>query len=66
MFIPQFCHYIVGGGRYSGAVEKFILQRASNSPIFAHHILWNFLQSLEAGGESIPMKTLEFLQILTE
>ncbi len=66
MFIPQLCHYIIKEGRYSDAVEKFILQRASNSPNFAHQILWNFLQGLEMGGETIPMKTLQFLQTLTE
>ena len=65
-YIPQICHYIVQEGRYSDMVEKFILMRASRSVSFAHQVLWSFLSSLDDGNEELTMKTIEFLQALTD
>lgn len=64
-YIPQLCHYIVKDGRYSDIVEKFLLLRASRSVSFAHQVLWNFLSGLDEGREEMSMKTVDFLQNLT-
>jgi len=47
-------------------VEKFILLRASRSVSFAHQVLWNFLSNLDEGREELTMKTVDFLQALTD
>mmetsp|Transcript_13007 Transcript_13007/g.14974 ORF Transcript_13007/g.14974 Transcript_13007/m.14974 type:complete len:355 (+) Transcript_13007:322-1386(+) len=47
-------------------IEQFILMRASTSISFSHIILWNFLSSLDMGGEALTMKAVDFLQALTD
>ena len=65
-YIPQLCHYIITEGRYSEMIEKFILLRASRSVSFAHQVLWNFLSGLDEGREELSMRTVDFLQALTD
>lgn len=47
-------------------VEKFILSRASKSVSFSHQVLWHFFSTLSMGGEALSMKTVDFLQSLTD
>lgn len=65
-YIPQLCHYIIKEGRYSDMIETFILLRAGKSVSFSHQVLWNFFSSLDMGGEALSMKTVDFLQALTD
>ena len=65
-YIPQLCHYIIKEGRYSDMIEKFILLRASKSVSFSHQVLWNFFSGLDMGGEALSMKTVEFMQHLSD
>ena len=65
-YIPQLCYYVQKQGRLSEVIEQFILQRAKNSLIFAHQVLWNYLSGLEMGGEALSMKTIQFLHTLSE
>ena len=40
--------------------------RACKSVSFSHIILWNFISNLDIDGQSLSMKTVDFLQTLTD